>query len=191
MEKTKMLLIVSQIIGVLAVITFLLSYQQKKRKNIIIFNVVSRVLYILQYLLLGAFEGAVLDILGALSSVIATQKDKGFIKKHTLATVITIDIVIVVAGLLLYENVFSLLPIVGVLLHTTAFWINDERIIRRVSLAGSPFWFVYNFVSRAYGSAVGDALTMGSIIIAMIKYRKPKQLKQSEKTEKIEEIDNV
>ena len=176
-----MTLIASQIIGVLAVITFLLSYQQKKRKNIIIFNTVSRVLYILQYLLLGAFEGAVLDILGALSSVIATQKDKGFIKKHTIATVAVIDTVIIVAGILLYENVFSLLPIVGVLLHTTAFWINDEKIIRRVSLVGSPFWFVYNFVSRAYGSAVGDALTMGSIIIAMIKYRDPQKTERSEK----------
>lgn len=186
-----MLLIVSQIIGVLAVGTFLLSYQQKKRKNIIIFNVVSRVLYILQYLLLGAFEGAVLDILGALSSVIATQKDNGFVKKHTLVTVIIINVVIVAAGILLYENVFSLLPMVGVLLQTTAFWINDERIIRRVSLAGSPFWFVYNFVSRAYGSAVGDVLTMGSIIIAMIKYRKSKQLDQFEKAEKKEEISNV
>ena len=58
------------------------------------------------------------------------------------------------------------------LLHTGAFWISDERIIRRISLLGSPFWFVYNFASRAYGSAIGDLLTMGSIVIAMIKYRK-------------------
>jgi hypothetical protein len=61
------------------------------------------------------------------------------------------------------------------LLHTGAFWLTDERIIRRVSLLGSPFWFVYNFYSRAYGSALGDVLTMVSIIIAMIKFRKHKK----------------
>ena len=59
----------------------------------------------------------------------------------------------------------------GVLLHTSAFWINSEKIIRRISLLGSPFWFIYNFFSRAYGSAVGDILTMCSIIIAMIRHR--------------------
>ncbi|MBQ9112739.1 MAG: YgjV family protein [Clostridia bacterium] len=70
------------------------------------------------------------------------------------------------------KSPIDLLPIAGVLLHTGAFWITNEKMIRRVSLAGSPFWLVYNFVSRAYGSAVGDILTMVSIIVAMIRYRK-------------------
>ena len=79
----QIVLIVSQIIGFLAVASFLLSYQLKKRKNIIFCNVISRCLYILQYVLLGAFEGAVLDVLGAISSVIAAKKRLPFIKKHT------------------------------------------------------------------------------------------------------------
>lgn len=167
--------IVPQIIGILAVISFLLSYQQKKRRNIILLNTVSRVLYILQYLLLGAYAGAVLDVLGAVSSLLAARKHKGFIARHTKAVLFSMNAVIVLAGLaicILNRNPLDLLPIAGVLLHTSAFWISDERIIRRVSLLGSPFWLVYNFASRAYGSAVGDLLTMVSIVTAMIKYRK-------------------
>ena len=159
-------------VGVLAVILFLLSYQQKTRIRIIVFNTASRLLYILQYIMLGAFEGAALDILGAVSSIVAGRKNAGFVKKHARLILILLDAVIIVAGLLLYENVYSLLPIAGVLLHTTAFWIDGEKIIRRVSLAGSPFWFAYNFYSKAYGSAVGDLLTVGSILIAMFRYRK-------------------
>ena len=94
------------------------------------------------------------------------------------------DLIIVAAGLLLYVNPFSLLPIAGVLLHTTAFWINDEKIIRRVSLLGSPFWMIYNFSCLAYGSAVGDFLTMVSIVIAMIKYRNLKN--NSEESAEVE-----
>ena len=71
--------ITPQIIGGLAVAAFLFSYQQKKRNNIILFNTVSRCLYILQYLLLGAFSGAVLDVMGAISSVAAGKKHAGFI----------------------------------------------------------------------------------------------------------------
>ena len=160
----------AQIVGVLAVATFLWSYQQKKRRNIIALNATSRVLYIVQYLMLGAFEGAALDVLGTASSLAAQNKHRGLIKKYTLAAVAVIDAVIVAVGLVLCENIFSLFPIVGVLLHTTAFWISDERKIRIVSFLGSPFWLVYNLSSAAYGSAVGDLLTMLSIAIAFCRY---------------------
>ena len=68
--------IIAQVIGLLAVAAFLLSYQQKKRSGIILLNVCSRFLYILQYLMLGAFSGALLDILAAGASVIAERKQK-------------------------------------------------------------------------------------------------------------------
>lgn len=166
--------IIPLIIGLLAVATFLLSYQQKTRKNIILLNVISRCLYILQYVLLGAFAGAVLDVLGALASVVAGKKHTPFIKNHLKLVVIAVNGAIVTAGLtiaLINKSWIDLFSLMGVLLHTSAFWINDEKIIRRVSLLGSPFWFIYNFLSKAYGSSLGDVLTMCSIIIAMIRYK--------------------
>ena len=170
--------IIPQLTGLCAVITFLLSYQQKKRRNIILMNVTSRVLYIAQYLMLGAFAGAVLDVLGMVSSILAEKKHTPWVQKHVRTVFVAINTAILVAGLALCSvsrNVLDLFPIVGVLLHTIAFWITDEKIIRRVSLLGSPFWLIYNFLSRAYGSAIGDVLTMVSIVTAMIKFRNQKE----------------
>lgn len=161
---------VALIVGLAAVTLFLLSYQQKKRKNIIIFNATSRILYIVQYILLGAFEGAALDVLGTVSSVAAQNKDKGFIARHTKLVLLLMNLALLGAGLATYKNIFSLFPVVGVMLHTSAFWINDEKTIRIVSFLGSPFWLVYNLVSCAYGSAVGDVLSMVSIGIAFFRY---------------------
>lgn len=169
--------ILAQIIGFIAVIIFLLSYQQKKRANIILFNVTSRVLYIIQYLLLGAFSGAILDVLGALSSIIAGKKHTEFIKKHKTAVIVSVNTVIVAAGVtiaVINKSWLDLFSLTGVLFHTCAFWLDDEKIIRRVSLLGSPFWFIYNFCSNAYGSSVGDLLTVGSILIAMYRHRDSK-----------------
>lgn len=167
--------LIAQIVGVFAVISFLLSYQQKKRKNIILWNAMSRCLYIVQYIMLGAFEGAALDVLGTVSSVAAQNKHKPWIQKYLKFVFVGINLIILGAGLLLYENVFSLFPIVGVILHTSAFWISDEKTIRIVSFLGSPFWLVYNLASCAYGSAVGDVLTMVSIGIAIYRYDIRKQ----------------
>ena len=167
--------IIPQIVGSLAVALFLLSYQLKARKNIIICNILSRCLYILQYFMLGAVAGAVLDILGAAASVIAERKAQPFIKKHLRLIFILANATIAASGIaicIINQSALDLLPIAGVLLHTGAFWISNEKVIRRISLAGSPFWLVYNLMSRAYGSALGDLLTMLSILIAMAKFRK-------------------
>ncbi len=134
-------------------------------------------MYVVQYLLLFAFEGAVLDIVGVVASVLAQRKDTPFIKRHLKAVIIGVNLIIIIAGILLYKNIFSLLPMFGVLLHTGAFWLTNEKHIRRISFLGSPFWLVYNLISGAYGSSIGDVLTLVSIAVAMFRYdfkRKPK-----------------
>lgn len=167
--------IVAQIVGLFAVCLFLLSYQMKTRRGIIFMNLSSRILYIVQYLLLGALSGAVLDILGSAASVVASKRDTPFMKKHLKLVFILTNAAIVGVGIaiaIVNQSVLDLLPIFGVLLHTGAFWLTRERVIRIVSLIGSPFWLTYNLASRAYGSALGDLLTMGSIVLALIKYGK-------------------
>lgn len=157
-------------VGITAVIVYLLGYQQKTRKRIILFNALSRALYIFQYILLGAFEGAVLDIAGIISSVLAQKKDKDIIKKHLKLFISGVNLLIILLGLSTYKNIFSLLPIAGVLLHTGAFWITDEKKIRQISLLGCPFWLAYNLISGAYGSVIGDALSIISLLTAMFRY---------------------
>lgn len=139
------------VIGLLAVAFFVLSYLQKRRGIILATNLTSRVLYVVQYLLLGAFEGAVLDVLGAASGAVANADERELIKKNKRVIFIGINAVIIVAGILLYQNIFSLFPLVGILLQTDALWLKKEKYIRIVSMLGCPFWFTYNFVSGAYG----------------------------------------
>lgn len=158
------------IIGLLAVACFLLSYQMKRRKGIILLNATSRALYILQYILLGAFDGAALDVSGIVASILAEKKNAPLIKKHLKLFIVGIDLIIIASGLIFYRNIFSLFPIVGVLLHTSAFWLEREKHIRLVSLLGSPFWLVFNITSGAYGSAIGDTLSIVSILIAIFRY---------------------
>jgi hypothetical protein len=109
---------------------FVLSYQLKTRRGIIFFNAGSRVLYVLQYLLLGAFEGAVLDVVALLVSVLAQKKENGILSKHPKTTVIGANLFILIVGLMFYQNVFSLLPVAGVLFETGALWLNEEKQIR-------------------------------------------------------------
>lgn len=160
----------AQIVGLFAVVTLLLSYQQRRRKNIILLNIVSRVLYITQYILLRAIEGAVFDVLGTISCFAAQSKDKGFLYRYAKIIFITISIFIVIVGIFLYKNIFSLFPVIGVLLQTAALWMNDEKSIRIVSFLSVPFWLIYDLVNGAYAAVLGHILTMVSIITSIYRY---------------------
>ena len=172
--------IIANAIGLCAVAMFVLSYQLKRRRSIIFFNAGSRILYVAQYILLGAFEGALLDIVAFFVSLLCRNRDRGFIKKHFTLTLILANIAIVLLGMITYKNIFSLLPILGVIFETLALWLRNERHIRLVSLLGAPFWLAYNLLSSAFGSAIGNVITLVSITVAIIRYD---VLKKGENTE--------
>ena len=161
---------IAAIVGLFAVLMFVLSYQMKSRRGIIAMNAGSRILYVAQYILLGAFEGALMDVTAFLISLVCAKSQSGFIKKHFTLTVILANLVIVAVGLSVYQNIFSLLPIFGVIFETLAFWLKNERHIRIVSLLGAPFWLAYNLICLAYASALGNAFTIVSILVAIVRY---------------------
>ena len=183
--------IIPQIVGITGTILYILCFQLKHRIGIIAMNATSRVLFVIQYCLLGAFAGAILDILGITAAFIAAKKDKEFLKKHAML-VFSFTVAVILAGGILsivlamkatadipaWIIILNILPTVGVLLHSSAFFLSEEKKIRILSFLGSPFWFVYNFASKAYGSCVGDALSMISIVSAMIRYEKQKSTQE-------------
>lgn len=170
-----MLLIVSQIIGLGAVALYLLSYQLKKRSHIVWATCISNALYVLQYVLLGAFSGAIMDFMSTVSSFLAAKKnDQPFRKNARLLAWINM-IVIAAVGLvsaIVQRDWIELLPIAGALLQTGGLWCDDEQTIRKFGLCSAPFWLVYNFISQAYGASLGSVIAIVSIVTALIRYRK-------------------
>lgn len=161
---------IALILGLSAVACFLLSYLQEKRNRILALNLTSRVLYVSQYLILGAWEGAALDVVGAASAALAQKRESRWMKKCRIALFVAINAAVITVGLLLYRDLYSLLPMLGVLLQTDALWLKREKHIRILSMTGCPFWFIYNFHSGAYGSCVGDALAFLFLAVSLLRY---------------------
>lgn len=171
------MLIVSQVIGLAAVGLYLLSYQLKKRKQIVWTTCISNALYVTQYLLLGAFSGAVMDFLSAVSSFLAAKKNDPPFRRHRkwLATANILVIAAVgLASAILQRDAIELLPIAGALFQTGGLWFDNEQTIRKFGLLSAPFWLVYNYISQAYGAALGSVIAIISIVVAMIRYRNEK-----------------
>ena len=156
--------------GLCAVCFCLLCYQFRNRKAIIACNVISRILYVLQYLLLFAFEGAAMDLSAIPASMLAARKHTPFVLKYKGLLCLSGNVVVVAMGGIFWENVISLLPIIGVLFEINALWMTKEKHIRLVSLASVPFWMSYNLLCGAYGSVIGNVLMIISIGTAMYRH---------------------
>ena len=159
--------------GICAVCLCLLCYQFRNRKAIIACNVLSRILYVLQYLLLFAFEGAAMDLSAIPSSMLAARKHTLFVIKHKGLLWMGGNVFVVVIGLVFWENIFSVLPIIGVLFEINALWLTREKHIRLVSLASVPFWMSYNVLCGAWGSVIGNVLMVVSILTALYRHDRP------------------
>lgn len=160
------------IVGLSAVALYLLCFQLKSAKRILACKFFSNILYVLQYLLLGAFVGAALDTAAVITTALGYSKDKSFVVKYKVPILIAVHISILIIGVLLYQNLFSLLAIAGALLESAANWMKKEKSIRIVSLLAVPCWFIYNAACGAWGSVLGNILAALSIITALIRYAK-------------------
>lgn len=158
------------ITGLCAVCFCLLCYQFRNRKAIITCNVLSRVLYVLQYVLLGAFEGAAMDLSAIPASMLAARKHTPFVAKYKLPLWLAGNFAVIAIGWIFWESLISLLPIIGVLFEINALWMTKEKHIRLVSLASVPFWMSYNLLCGAWGSVIGNVLMIVSICTAMYRH---------------------
>lgn len=174
------MLIAAQIIGFAAVGLYLLSYQLKKRAHIVWVTFASNLFYVLQYVLLGAFSGAILDVLSTVVSFLAARKNAPSMKRYArLLCLVTVfaTVLIGVAIALIRRDPIELIPVAGAAFQTVGLWCDKEQTIRKFGLCGSPFWLAYNLISKAYGAALGSTLAMISIITSLIRYGKKREEK--------------
>lgn len=169
---------VATVIGTLAAISFIWSYQQKRRSMIVLMGTIARILFVVQYFMLGAMAGAVMNIIGVIVAFLAQRKDHPILKKYLPFVIAAVHLSIIAVGIAFYQSPFDIFVLVGTTLQLGALWFSRERTIRAMSLAGAPCWLTYNIASRAYPCIVSDSFTICSLLIAMIRFdlkRKPKQ----------------
>lgn len=70
--------IIIQSIGALGIIASIISFQTKKHNQILLFRTLNEFLFAIQYVLLGAYTGMAMNLVGCVRNIIFTkQVEKG------------------------------------------------------------------------------------------------------------------
>ena len=159
---------IAQAIGIIALIIAILSFQQNTQKRIVTYQMVSSVFFAVHFFLLGAYAGAALNFIGIFRAMLFRQKEKKW--ASNMVWLWLFSALFILAGVLSWKNIYSLLPILGMLLTTVGFWIENPRYVRIVTAPSSPLWFWYNLVNQSYPGMLTECFVFGSILIAAFRF---------------------
>ena len=164
--------IIGQVLGILAVITGFISYQMKTPRGIIIFQLLTAIVFGLHYGFIGAFTAVALNVVGAISCIFYYFRDKRGGK--SLAEPIIFALLITAAGILTWEGWHSALITGGLVLNTISLTFSDPQATRRTMFIKSPLCLLYNVIVLSSGGFIYECAVLISAIIAIIKNKRGK-----------------
>lgn len=165
-------MIVTQLIGGVALVCVVLAYQAETRQRIMYLQFAGSLLFATHFLLLGAMTGAALNLVAALRAfVFAKYKHQ----KRPLTPLITIIGLFVIVCGLTWEGPRSLLPMIAMVASSIGFWqLHTQRIRWMVSATSSPLWLIYNVLSGSIPGIATEVLNMVSALVGLWRYRTKK-----------------
>ena len=165
--------LVAQLLGILALIFMVLSYQQKVRVGLLRMQMLSNGLFVVSYFMLGAISMAVMCLINVARSFVFSKNDTKWGKSPVwLYVFLTVSLV---GGVFSWEGPISLLVIAATLILTAALYSKNLKFMRRMFLFPPLFYISYNLLNRSIGGIGADVFCLVSAVIAIWRFdiRKP------------------
>ena len=174
--------IIAQIIGILAMLFNILSYQGKQQRTVITLQLFGAALFSVNYLMLGANVGGILNIIGAIRAVVFIFRDKlksdhigwliAFIASYI--SVYILNFTVFGKDPTAFNLIIEILPVIGMLALNIGFRLKNAANIRKCGLVSSPAWLIYNIVAGSWGAIICELFTLISIFVGMLRHDKEK-----------------
>ena len=176
MTETELLPIIAQIIGLVASLIAISSYQFKQVKTLFLFQLVSAILFTTHFAMLGAYCGAVQNFLAMLRGVVLVDK-KGKLAERKWIFIALIAL-FVISGIVFYDGVFSILPIIAMIVSTVFMWTRDNKKLRIAQMfVVSPCWLTYNIHVFSISGIITECFAILSVIVSLIRFSLEKKKK--------------
>lgn len=169
--------VVIEAIGWLGVVAAIVSFQSKKHNKVMFFRTLHELLFAVQYLLLGAYTGAAMNLIGCIRNTTFSrmvEKNKNTMWARWLFSIITLIFIAVT-----WEGPKSILSGVAKIVSTFAYGSSNTGLIRILIFFTSISWLLYNYLVKSYSGVAAEVFTIISIIVGIVRL----DIKHSQKKE--------
>lgn len=165
--------LLAQIIGIVVTVMCIVSYQLKRKWQMLFVSFVANFLNVIMFFILNGITSAVMVSLIATAqcSVNAFLAYKE--REPSLAQKIIFMILYVVSGTLQYKVLLDILPILASLLFMISVFQKTERKLRVFCAANTVIWIIYDCIVGTT-AVFAQIFSLISILVALFRYRKAK-----------------
>lgn len=179
--------IIASFIGALGIAANVLIYQQKTGKNLLIYKLVSDILWASHYLVLGGYSAAAIACIGIVrESIFLNQKHKWAQSRIWLWLFVVLS---VLSAALTWKNLVNLLPATASVLSVFGFWKNNPKLSKFLAFPISLCMLTYDLYIVSYMGIANETFTLISAMFSVILLLKQKAL--TNKQDKTESVDKA
>ena len=157
-----------QALGIVGLLFGAAAFQSNKSKNIVVLKLLNDLFFSFQYLMLGAYTGAVMNWISCFRNLIYTHCT--IKEKSNKVWMAVFCVIMLVTGILSWSSPMSLIAIIGKLLTTVSYGMKDAKKIRLLTLPSSIGWLVYDGYYGSMGGVINQILVLCSIGISIVRY---------------------
>lgn len=161
-----------QIIGIIAPILTVVSYQMNTKKGVLIALSGATLAICISYLLLGATSGFVLNIVCLVRNACCYFVKEGTRLSYAVAGVFAVAMCIV--GVLSWQGIHSLLIIAALAINTVFVALGNPQRLRMSILLTSTMVLIYNVIEFTVGGMINEGLAIVSAVVGIIRFKAPK-----------------
>lgn len=155
----------AQLIGLLGLIILLFSFQKNTRKDLLKYQIISSSFFSIQYLILGALSGFVMNITMCIRNLIFSKYEN--VPKKYITIVV---IIMIMLSLLSYNGPISLLPCLGSIMYTISLAKSNLKITRCVNILTCILYAIYDIKVLAIAGLISTTIELLSTLFAIYRY---------------------
>ena len=167
--------IIAQGFGLIGLVIIVWSFQCKKNKNVFLMQGIGSFAFVINFLLISAYAGALFNLTNLVRGLLFSKEDKKVWKLVAVNVLYTACFAF--STYLAWGDWFMIfiasLPYVTLFIMSILMWVGNGKIIRyfQVSLM-SPAWIVHNVFNFSLGGILCESFNMVSSVVALVRYRK-------------------
>ncbi|MBQ3133642.1 MAG: YgjV family protein [Clostridia bacterium] len=173
----------AQIIGIAAMAFNVLSFQGKTVKRVMLCQLTGETLFAVNYMMLGAFGGGLLNVVAAFRSLVFLNRQVckadhpawmwifcGIYLLSYAATFLVFGTAPTPVNFLL-----ELLPVIGMVAVTVSLRAGSAAAIRRYGVISAVSWLIYSIAAFSIGAMLCESLSLISIAIGMARHDRKRE----------------
>ena len=156
--------------GILGIAANCIIYQQKNGKNLLLWKLISDVIWLLHYLFLNAYSGCAVALIGVFRELVFYRENKKGQKRPFF--LMFFIIVTICSSILTWKGIASIFPALASVISIVGFWKANPKISRKLAFPISGLMLSYDLTCNSHMGIVNEILTMCATAIAIIHNRK-------------------